>query len=144
YLRMLYLSDIAYNFGGAALPGPDGENTWGFGAGLGNLGSPSFDSTLGLSPSGSAADSHDLPSVASRVKDIVSFGLTGKYILRNIAGYNAQAFGGDAGVLVTPVDKLRIGLAILNVGQDVQFISAGDPLPTTVRLGISYKVLDIP
>lgn len=144
YLRMLYLSDIAYNFGGIALPVPDGENTWGFGAGIVNLGTPSFDSTLGLAPAVSASDSAILASVAYRVRDIVSFGVTGKYILRDIAGYNAQAFGGDAGVLVMPVDKLRIGLALLDVGQQVQFISVGDPLPTTVRLGVSYKVLDIP
>jgi len=144
YLRMLYLSDIAYNFGGVALPVPDGENTWGFGAGIINLGTPTFDSTLGLAPAVSAADNAILASVAYRIKDIISFGVTGKYIMRTIAGYNAQAFGGDAGVLVTPVDRLRIGLALLNVGQEVQFISAGDPLPTTVRLGVSYKVLDIP
>ncbi|HJT23877.1 MAG TPA: fibronectin type III domain-containing protein, partial [bacterium] len=71
-------------------------------------------------------------------------GVTGKYILRNIAGYNAQAFGGDAGVLITPLDHLRVGLVILNVGQNVQFISAADPLPTTARLGLAYQVLDIP
>ncbi|SRR5579871_2940922 len=144
YLRMLYLSDIAYNFGGVALPVPDGENTWGFGAGIVNLGTPNFDSTLGLAPAVSAADNAVLASVAYRFKDIIAFGLTGKYIFRDIAGYNAQAFGGDAGVLVTPVDKLRIGLALLDVGQQVQFISAGDPLPTTARMGVSYKILDIP
>lgn len=144
YLHMLYLSDISYNFGGIALPVPDGENTWGLGAGIVNLGTPTFDSTLGIAPAVSAGDNAILASVAYRVKDIVAFGLTGKYIFRNIAGYNAQAFGGDAGVLVTPTDRLRIGLAVLNVGQSVQFISVADPLPTTVRLGLSYKVLDIP
>lgn len=144
YLRMIYLADISYNFGGVALPVPDGENTWGFGLGLVNLGTPSFDSTLGLAPAVSAGDNAILASVAYRLKDTVAFGLTGKYIMRDIAGYNAQAFGGDAGVLLTPTERLRIGLAVLNVGQNVQFISQGDPLPTTVRLGLSYKVLDIP
>jgi fibronectin type 3 domain-containing protein len=144
YLRMVYLSDIAYNFGGVALPLSDGENTWGLGAGIVNLGMPSFDSTLGIAPAVSAGDNAVLASVAFRVKDIVSFGITGKYILRDIAGYTAQAFAGDAGVLLTPLDHLRIGLTILNVGQDVQFISAADPLPTTARLGLAYQVLDIP
>ena len=144
YLRMLYLSDIAYNFGGVGVPLSAGEDTWGFGAGIINLGMPSFDSTLGIAPPVSAGDNALLASVAFRIKDMVAFGVTGKYILRNIAGYNAQAFGGDAGILITPMEHLRIGLAILNVGQQVQFISAADPLPTIGRLGLAYQVLDIP
>ncbi len=144
YLYMLYLADVAYNFGGVALPLPDGDNTWGLGAGIVNLGTPNFDSTYGLAPAVSAADNAFLASLAYRVRDTVSFGLTGKYIMRDIAGYNANVFGGDAGVLVTPTDRLRLGLSLLNVGGQVQFISAGDPLPTTLRLGIAYKVLDAP
>jgi fibronectin type 3 domain-containing protein len=47
-------------------------------------------------------------------------------------------------VLVTPTDRLRIGAGIFNVGQQVQFISASDPLPTIARLGVAYEVLRIP
>ncbi len=144
YLRMLYLADIAYNFGGVALPVPDGQDTWGFGAGVINLGTAPFDSTLGLAPAVSAGNNAILASAALRIKSVVAFGVTGKLIMENLGGYNAQAFGGDVGVLLTPIDRLGIGLAVLDVGQQVKFISVGDPLPTTVRLGVSYKVLDIP
>jgi len=143
YLRMLYLSDIAYNFGGVAVPIPMGPDNLGLGAGVINLGT-TFDSTGGLVPSISTGDNAFFFSVAYRVQKILSVGITGKYIMRNIAGYNASAFGGDIGVLVTPGEKFRIGAGLFNVGQQVQFISSADPLPMTGRLGLSYKVLAIP
>ena len=143
YLHMLYLADIGYNFGGIALPLPAGEDTWGLGGGIVNLGT-SFDSTFGTAPSVSTGDNAFLLSVAFRVKNIISFGVTGKYIMRSIASYHAAAFGGDAGVMITPGDRFKIGLGIFNVGQEVQFISAADPLPMTGRLGLSFKVLDLP
>lgn len=144
YLHMLYIGDLSYNFGGGAMSFPSGEDSIGVGAGIVNLGVPSFDSTLGLASAVSAGDNAFMASFAYRVKNIVAFGVTGKYVMRNIAGYTANAFAGDAGVLVTPDDRFRIGAGIFNVGQSVQFISAADPLPTTVRLGFSYEVLDIP
>jgi hypothetical protein len=141
---MIYLSDIGYNFGGVAFPIPAGGDTLGIGAGVVNLGSPTFDSTMGLAPSVSAGDNAFSLSFAFRVKDIVAFGLTGKYILRSLAGYNASAFGGDAGVLITPTPQFRIGLGLFNLGSQVQFISEADPLPLTGRLGLSLKILDDP
>lgn len=144
YLHMLYLADIGYNFAGAALPLPAGDDSFGLGLGLVNLGTPTFDSTYGLAPAVSAGDNAFLLSAAYRVKDVFSFGATGKYILRNLASYNASAVGGDAGVLFTPDPHFRVGLVLLNFGQQVEFISAADPLPTIVRLGLAYQVLDIP
>src|SRR5580698_7588092 len=107
YLHMLYLSDIGYNFGGVAVPLPAGQDTFGIGAGIVNLGTGPFDSTLGLAPAVSAGDNAFLLSLAYRVKNIIAFGVTGKYILRDLAGYNASALGGDAGLLITPGDRFR-------------------------------------
>ena len=143
YLRMLYFSDIAYNFGGVAVPLAAGEDTFGLGAGFVNMGT-SFDSTLGLAPAVSTGDDAFFLSMAYRIKNIFAFGVTGKYILRQIAGYNASAFGGDVGVLITPGDRFRIGAGLFNAGQDVKFISEGDPLPMTGRLGLAFKILDVP
>jgi len=144
YLRMLYLSDIAYNFGGAALPIPMGENTLGIGAGLVNLGA-TFDSTNGLMPSITTGENAFFLSAAYRVKDLVSFGLTGKYIMRDIAGYQGSAFGGDLGVLFTPPGSvLRVGAGVFNLGQEVAFVSAADQLPMMGRLGLAGRVLDVP
>jgi hypothetical protein len=144
YLHMLYLSSIGYNFGGVVVPLPAGEDSFGLGAGLVNLGTGSFDSTLGIAPAVSAGDNAFLLSVAYRVKKIISFGVTGKYIQESIANYNAGAFGGDGGVLITPGDRVRIGLGLFNFGQQVKFISAGDPLPLSSRLGLAWKILDVP
>ncbi len=143
YLRMLYFADIAYNFGGIAVPLQAGEDTLGLGAGVVNLGS-SFDSTLGVAPAISTGDNAFLLSIAYRIKNIAAFGVTGKYIMRNIAGYNAAAFGGDVGFLVTPGDVVRIGVGIFNVGQPVQFVSASDPLPMTGRLGLGFQIINDP
>ena len=144
YLHMLYLSNIGYNFGGVVVPLPAGEDSFGLGAGMVNLGTGSFDSTLGIAPAVSAGDNAFLLSFAYRVKKAISFGVTGKYILRDLAGYNASAFGGDAGVLITPGDRFRIGLGVFNFGQQVTFISAGDPLPLSSRLGLAWKMIDVP
>jgi hypothetical protein len=144
YLRMIYVGDLAYNFGGLAVPFTVGENTLAVGAGIVNLGTPEFDSTLGLAPVASASDNAVLLSVAYRVKNDISFGLTGKYLFRNIVGYNAAALGGDFGILATPVDKLRLAAGVFNVGQSVKFISAADSLPTQVKLGLSYEFVSVP
>ncbi len=144
YLHMLYLSSIGYNFGGVVVPLPAGEDSFGLGAGMVNLGTGSFDSTLGVAPAVSAGNNAFLLSFAFRVKKAISFGVTGKYILEDLAGYNASAFGGDAGVLITPGDRFRIGLGIFNFGQQIQFISAADPLPLSGRLGLAWKMIDVP
>ena len=143
YLRMLYFSDIAYNFGGAAFPMVMGEDTFGLGAGVVNTGT-SFDSTLGLAPAVSTGDNAFFLTTALRLKSVFAIGFTGKYIMRQIANYNASAIGGDAGILITPGDRFRLGLGIFNVGSQVKFISEGDPLPMTGRLGLAFKILDVP
>jgi hypothetical protein len=144
YLHMLYLSNIGYNFGGVVVPLAAGEDSFGLGAGMVNLGTGSFDSTLGIAPAVSAGDNAFLLSFAYRMKKIISFGVTGKYIQEDLAGYNAGAFGGDAGILITPGDRFRIGLGVFNFGQQVTFISAGDPLPFSGRLGLAWKMIDVP
>jgi hypothetical protein len=144
YLHMIYISDIAYNFGGVALPLRSGENTWGLGLGVINLGTPSFDSTNGIAPSVSAGDNAFMASVAYRIQNIISFGVTGKYVMQNLAGYNANAFGADVGVLVTPGERFSFGAGVFNFGQQVKFISEADPLPTTGRIGVAYQILDLP
>jgi hypothetical protein len=138
YLHMLYVGDTGYNFGGFALPFSDGANTFGLGAGVVNLGVPPFDSTNGLQPSVSASDNAFFASGAYRIGGFISLGLTAKYLMENISTYNAGAFAGDFGVLVTPSPDWRIGAGIFNLGQGIQFISASDPLPTETRLGASY------
>jgi fibronectin type 3 domain-containing protein len=144
YLRMLYLSDIAYNFGGAVIPIPMGENSLGLGAGVINLGA-TFDSTNGAQPSVTAGENAFFFSAAYRVKDLVSFGLTGKYILRDIAGYQGSAFGGDLGVLVTPPGSpIRVGAGVFNLGQEVAFVSAADQLPLSGRLGLAGRLFEEP
>jgi hypothetical protein len=140
YLHMLYIGDTGYNFGGFAVPFADGANSWGLGAGVVNLGVSPFDSTNGLAPAISASDNAFFASGAYRFGGLISLGITAKYIMENIATYNASALAGDFGVLVTPSSDWRIGAGLFNFGQGIQFISSSDPLPTETRLGASYMV----
>ena len=119
YLYMLYLGDTGYNFGGFALPFRDGSNSGGFGLGAVNLGVPPFDSTNGLAPSVSASDTALFVSGAYRFNGLIALGLTGKYLMENIANYNATAFAGDFGLLATPSPEWRIGAGVFNLGQQV-------------------------
>jgi hypothetical protein len=51
----------------------------------------------------------------------------------------ATAFAIDFGTLYhPPLEGLRIGLAIQNLGTKLKFIEEGDPLPLTIRLGSAY------
>ncbi len=74
----------------------------------------------------------------------VSAGINGKFFRSDLAE-TAQATGSalDAGVhWRTPVYGLGFGAAVQNVGSDLQYENAGDPLPRTFRFGISY-VMDL-
>jgi len=50
-------------------------------------------------------------------------------------------FAGDFGYqAVIPETNTRFGLSVLNVGNEVKYIAVGDPLPTTVRAGLSQQL----
>jgi len=54
--------------------------------------------------------------------------------------YKATAYAADAGCLYqTPVKGLAAGLSLQNYGTELTFIEEGDPLPLTLRTGLSYK-----
>ena len=68
-------------------------------------------------------------------------GVSGKIVRSTLAGgYSAQAVAADAGYLVhSPDSGLAAGLSLLNMGTQMKFVSAGDPLPLTARLGVAYQ-----
>ncbi|MBK8574225.1 MAG: PorV/PorQ family protein [Elusimicrobia bacterium] len=67
-------------------------------------------------------------------------GGTVKGLQSKLAGeYSATTVAGDAGILLDlPIQGVRLGGAVQNVGPDLTYQSSGDPLPRVYRGGLSY------
>ncbi|MFH2204924.1 MAG: PorV/PorQ family protein [Elusimicrobiota bacterium] len=69
----------------------------------------------------------------------IGFGATGKLIRQSIGEYSATAYAIDMGALYrmrhTP---LSFGAGLTNVGTKMKFVNQGFPLPTTLRVGMTY------
>lgn len=83
-------------------------------------------------------------AAAIRLSYSFDVGLTAKYISKDLlAGGSASTFAFDLGVLYkTPIPKLTAGMNIQNVGLDMKFDQAGDPLPLNAKIGLAYKMFD--
>jgi hypothetical protein len=59
--------------------------------------------------------------------------------------YSATAYATNFGYLVRcPEQSWRAGISILNLGTKMTFISDGDKLPLTMRLGVAYDLTKLP
>ncbi len=74
--------------------------------------------------------------------DGLSFGGTAKYYHFNLAQQaTATGFAGDLGALwQSPISGLTLGASLSQLGPDVKFEQAGDPLPQTARAGAGYRL----
>lgn len=73
----------------------------------------------------------------------VRVGGTAKFIHRSLDVYNASAYALDLGVQGDLFFENWIwGVAVTNLGNDLKFLSVGDPLPTTWRAGIGVWAFD--
>jgi type IX secretion system protein PorV len=97
---------------------------------------------------------------ATKLEDNLGLGLNLKLIRSELVpsnvtvgaenrGGNATSFAVDVGVLWTPAyefleNRLNVGANLANFGPEVTYINEdqADPLPTNLRLGFAYKVLD--
>lgn len=82
-------------------------------------------------------------SYARRLGDLWAFGLNAKYMTEKIDDQSASAMGADVGLNYRkPQTPWELGAAIRHLGTEPKFDSVGDPLPMTVSLGSSYRLLD--
>jgi hypothetical protein len=70
----------------------------------------------------------------------LSIGLGGKIISSKLAGVSMSNFATDAGFLWKYSAVTTLGASLLNVGSDKAYISSPDPLPTTLRTGLSFQM----
>ncbi|OGR88657.1 MAG: hypothetical protein A3A86_06365 [Elusimicrobia bacterium RIFCSPLOWO2_01_FULL_60_11] len=100
-------------------------------------------------------DSSNVSSTVSAEKDyslafnyseeffgLLGTGLSLKYLNSKLVdSVSASAFAFDAGIQ-SRIDegKLALGFAVLNIGSDMKYLDASEPLPLTVRIGGSYRL----
>ena len=84
-------------------------------------------------------------ALARQVSDKFSVGVNVKYIQSYLYNttYGASSVAFDAGTLYDiPPLGARLGLAISNLGSDVKFINETYSLPTALRFGVLFNVLN--
>lgn len=80
-------------------------------------------------------------SYAYNYNEDLYFGISGKYIKQSNAGYNANGYAVDLGVIANyfKSNGVTFGASILNIGPEIKFIKDSDKLPLTWRTGLSYN-----
>ncbi|MDI6704536.1 MAG: PorV/PorQ family protein, partial [bacterium] len=74
---------------------------------------------------------------ARRLGGKLSLGVNLKYIQQRIEEEKATCYGADLGILYKPF-KLRLGLAVQNIGTKLKFIEEGYSLPLNIKAGAAY------
>ncbi len=87
------------------------------------------------------ADMAFTATYAHRIVEPLTIGISGKIITQSLAQYNANGWAVDFGAHLKVNPRLSLGVSMLNIGPKITFISIGDPLPTTVRVGGAFKLL---
>jgi long-subunit fatty acid transport protein len=109
---------------------------------VGNI--PSQGTTETAAPTGTfSSDDYDYSlSYAYAFRDTgLSLGLTGKYVVSTLDGFNASVFAADAGALYKQ-DRLSIGAGLRNLGSSYGFAGVSDPLPFMIYAGAGYKLTE--
>ncbi|HSH00369.1 MAG TPA: PorV/PorQ family protein, partial [candidate division Zixibacteria bacterium] len=130
-----WLQDVSVEY--AAFAAPVGERG-GFGASFTYL---SFGKIEGYQNDVQTADiqAYDYTGAVSlglSLTDQLALGASVKMVGEKLGEVSATAVAFDAGALAD-LGRVRLGAALVNVGQDLKFIEQGEPLPTALRLGVA-------
>lgn len=80
---------------------------------------------------------------ARSLTDKFSAGITANYVQSSLADYSSSAYTFDFGTLYdTGYRSLRIGMAIQNLGSDMEFIEDTVKMPAVFRVGMSMSVYE--
>ncbi len=93
-----------------------------------------------------SASAYDLSfslTYARTLSEVIDLGGTVKVIHETLDNYSASAVAVDLGAMWRPpVEGLTVGLSVLNFGSNLKFVTAGDELPITVRVGAGYRAVN--
>ena len=88
-------------------------------------------------------DAHDVVfsfSFARSIKEGFALGFSAKWLYEKIDIHSASGLGFDLGGIYSPLENLKFGLAVLNLGQKMKFEKEKFSLPTLYKVGVTYFV----
>ena len=86
---------------------------------------------------------HDMAfsfSFARSIKEGIGLGLSAKWLYEKIDIHSASGWGFDLGGIYSPLEKLKFGLSVLNLGSKMKFEKKKFYLPTQYKVGVNYLV----
>ncbi|MBK8230551.1 MAG: PorV/PorQ family protein [Candidatus Eisenbacteria bacterium] len=141
WLADLSFTQAAYVFGVSFLPGRFAVNTR-------SLYMDALPVRTVFRPDGNG-ESFDAGDIAVGVTyarsftDKFSTGLSVNFVQQSLASYSADAYTFDFGTLYdTGYRSLKVGMAIQNIGSEMQFIEGSVKMPTVFRVGMSMKLYE--
>lgn len=133
-------AQVNFDYVGLAAPAIRGRSSWGIS--MVRLASDDFFRTE--LDDGSKFTNEDLAltgTYAHRIFKPLSVGGSFKLIRQTLANITASGWAVDLGLHLKVNTRLSMGASISNIGPPITFISIGDPLPTTFRVGGAFKLL---
>ncbi|MFQ5636928.1 MAG: PorV/PorQ family protein [bacterium] len=156
WLPQFNLDDLYFLFG-AYRQSIEGVGTIGVNVTYINLGEQTITDETGPEPVGTF-NSNEWAiafSYGTLLTEDLGVGLGVRYIRSNLSSVGAgaekdngqaNAFSVDIGLLKKNifVDRLNFGLSVTNIGPKVTFVDASqaDPLPTNLKVGFAYRIVD--
>jgi len=135
-----WYQDISYEYLAVAYPVND---RWTLGTALSYLNYGSIDGyDINDEYTGEISSTYDLAagiSAAYRVNEDLSVGLTAKYVVISVAGLSGSALAADIGAKYE-MDIVSFGLAVVNLGQNLDFEGTKEDLPAAVRTGVAVEL----
>jgi len=143
-----YLQDA--KMGNLSYAGMAGGNRFGFGATfmtVGGIEKRGLTDSVGAVPELGTFDASDMAVTLAYAKKDVSpelmprldGGFALKFIRSAIDTKTAFAVAVDAGVIYRATEKMKLSMAIQNLGTKMKFVDESDPLPLNLRAGALFK-----
>jgi hypothetical protein len=143
FMNNAWLLDIRQNYLAYAQPVGETASFSGF------LSFMDYGELVGRDDSGTETNTfrpYDLATgigVAYRVAEGVSVGVVGKYLRQQIDDAFAEGVAADLGIAYdVPETNLSLGASVQHLGTSMTFDTESYLLPTTIRLGIGYRLLN--
>ncbi|MBI4179941.1 PorV/PorQ family protein [bacterium] len=133
-------AQVSFDYVGLAAPAIRGKSAWGVSI-VRMAVDDYFRSEL---DDGSKFTNQDLAltgTYAHRIVKPLAIGASFKLIRQTLANINASGWAVDLGAHLKVNPRLSLGASLSNMGPDITFISIGDPLPTTFRVGGAFRLL---
>lgn len=79
-------------------------------------------------------------SVAWKIKDNISIGVTLKNVQMNLDKQKGSGFAADIAILDKLRNNLSVGLMLQNFGQKINMANTSEDLPTNIKAGMAYRM----